>query len=333
MHADGEIWNGVNYEHPPGVRQEVRQDVPVDRTARCSASAPTAILPADPVPGQPPLDPAGLRRLPAACRPTRQHARRPRRVPGGRPAALRRRRPRRRLAGLRPPRHGRRRGSNGTDDGDPVAAYDSPREAERPDHLQAHRRRRPRIFVGDYLGPVRTPLPSTARMVPGTYRFTVRAPGYGIVRLQKTIKGTAAQTIAFDLPAQLGLARRQGATIAAGDGLNQAQPDRRRRGHQLGPDRRGAVGRRLRGDGQAREEGHRASTSSVSALLHGANADDRQRPRRPEPLHRAPRVRDLDVQRLGRQRLLREPGRRLPRIYRARPTPSPAPRRARSLPT
>ena len=76
------------------------------RCAQATAtSTPTA---GRPVPGQPPLAAAGLRRLPAPAG-CDQHARCPRRDAGRGPDAVRRRQPGRAVGRVRPPRHGQQR--------------------------------------------------------------------------------------------------------------------------------------------------------------------------------------------------------------------------------
>ena len=112
VHADGEIWNGTMWEvrqalvvevqlgvpdHEQGAEPEVR---PGDRDQHAD--------PGHPVPGQPPLAAAGLRRIPAPAG-CDEHARRSRRHAGRGPDALRRGQPGRVVGRLRPPRHGQQR--------------------------------------------------------------------------------------------------------------------------------------------------------------------------------------------------------------------------------
>ena len=100
VHADGEIWNAVNYE----VRQALvrKYDARYPSTnANLQFRCAEGDLPADRCPGQPALDPARLRRVPAPAAGD-QHARRPRRDARRRRQPLRRA-PTRRRSGTRSP--------------------------------------------------------------------------------------------------------------------------------------------------------------------------------------------------------------------------------------
>lgn len=92
--------------------------------------------------------------------------------------------------------------THGTDDVDPIPGFASPKEAEGTVTATAadystsgHPAIRATFYVGDYSARVTpiadtdpsTPLGATFAMVPGTYRFTVVAPGYGITRLTRTV--------------------------------------------------------------------------------------------------------------------------------------------------
>ena len=120
VHADGEIWSATT--STSARRWSAVRRRHARRRSRPCADGERA---ADRVPGQPPLDAAGVRRLPADGRPARQHGRRARRDARGRPDALRRRQPGAAVERLRPARPGRRRASsNATEDADPMPGFD-----------------------------------------------------------------------------------------------------------------------------------------------------------------------------------------------------------------
>ena len=112
VHADGEIWNGTQWSVRDALVKKYAKQFPYDDDAlqrKCSvATADLQPVARVELPGQPALDPAGLRRLPA---PAGRHvdARRARRDAGGRPDAVRRRRREGDVEGVRQARHGRRR--------------------------------------------------------------------------------------------------------------------------------------------------------------------------------------------------------------------------------
>ena len=112
VHADGEIWNGTQWEVRQALVKKWNAKFPYTDKAlqlRC-AQASTVQSPAAgrPVPGQPALDPAGLRRVPAPAG-RDEHARRARRDARGRPDALRRPGPQGHVDGVRQARHGQGR--------------------------------------------------------------------------------------------------------------------------------------------------------------------------------------------------------------------------------
>jgi extracellular elastinolytic metalloproteinase len=121
--------------------------------------------------------------------------------------------------------------SNGNADIDPRPSFTSPYATE------ATVRFRPvdgstavpgaQLFVGDYQGramPMADTDPATAvtdqvSLVPGTYHFLVRAPGYGHVRLAP-VTLTAGQTRNLRVPLPLNLASAAAGASASGDGIN-----------------------------------------------------------------------------------------------------------------
>ena len=107
VHSDGEIWMATNFELRQALANKYNGRYPGQgqgRAARVRERHPSC----QPLPGQPSLDPARLRRhAPHARRP--DDARRSRRHPRGRHAAVRRREPERALACVRASRHGPQR--------------------------------------------------------------------------------------------------------------------------------------------------------------------------------------------------------------------------------
>jgi extracellular elastinolytic metalloproteinase len=126
--------------------------------------------------------------------------------------------------------------SNGTEDTDPTPGFASPNEPNvavtfNPvDALTAAAIANAVIYVGDYERGV-TPIadtdagttrPNTASFVPGTYRILVRAPGYGLVRLQPALSGSTL-TLTIQMARNLA-STSSGATVVAAvsDGTNPA---------------------------------------------------------------------------------------------------------------
>ena len=99
VHADGEIWSATNYDIRQALVDEVQRRLPGVRR-RPPARLRRRHQPAEPVPGQPALGAAHVRRVPADAG-RAEHARRARCVPRRRPDALRRRQPARALGRLR----------------------------------------------------------------------------------------------------------------------------------------------------------------------------------------------------------------------------------------
>ena len=158
VHADGEIWNGTMWEVRQALVEKYNASYPYDRQGAATSAAPRPPRPSpadlgQPVPGQPPLAAADLRRLPAPAG-CDEHARRPRRDAGCRPDALRRGQPGRALGRVRPPRHGQqrldaRRATPATPRPGFVSPTSTPRHGEvRRDCTSATRRGK--VYIGDY---------------------------------------------------------------------------------------------------------------------------------------------------------------------------------------
>ncbi|HET7571891.1 MAG TPA: M36 family metallopeptidase [Gaiellaceae bacterium] len=121
------------------------------------------------------------------------------------------------------------------DDGQPTPSFASPDETNArvsfatvaADGPNAGKPVAATVYVGDYSARVTpiadtdpsTALGDTAGFVPGDYRFVVQAPGYGILKLSRTLSATA-QTLTISLPHNWA-STASGAT-AAGDGADQA---------------------------------------------------------------------------------------------------------------
>jgi hypothetical protein len=84
------------------------------------------------------------------------------------------------------------------------------------------------VFVGDYQARVTptadtdaaTSLGNTAQFVPGSYLFTVQAPGYGLVKFTRTLDA-GASTLTIELPTNWASAASD--ATASGDGVNQSK--------------------------------------------------------------------------------------------------------------
>ena len=230
-----------------GARREVRRAVPASPTRRCRRAAPRRAA-GGPVPGQPALDPAPVRRLPAhADEPV--DGRRPQRDPRRRPDALRRRRPGT-SCGPRSPgaaSAGSRRRPTApaaraasSRDTDPLPDFEAPGTANATVTFEAHdaEQRQPavqaRIYVGHYearVSPIADTDPAHRRAAgataeqprrrrrrsrPGTYEFVATAPGYGAVRFRETFAAGDEPDDHAALRAELGVEGRR-ARRATGD--------------------------------------------------------------------------------------------------------------------
>ena len=231
VHADGEIWSAANFD----VRQAF-----VNRYGAGSAAAHKACAngatPAAAVPGQPALDPAGLRLVPAARGGRGEPGRRARRVAGGRPDPLRRRQPGHHLERVRPPRarrgrvQHRRRRRSGAQLRLAVsrrrARSTSPRATPTGDPIPGAK-----LYVGHYQAravPVAdtdagTPLGTAVPMVPGTYDLVLHAPGYGHARVTGATIRRREDDAASSRRCGANLASAAAGASAAGDGINLAR--------------------------------------------------------------------------------------------------------------
>jgi hypothetical protein len=119
--------------------------------------------------------------------------------------------------------------SNGTNDADPIASFESPFADEATVTFKPvgdADGAAVQLFVGRYearTNPVAdtdpaTPLPATFRIVPGTYEFLARGNGFGTARFTAEVKSGQVRDLPVNMPENLASSA-EGAT-AAGDGLN-----------------------------------------------------------------------------------------------------------------
>ena len=183
---------------PPGAREAsgTRRSPTPTRRSSCGCAQGTrdrAPLPAEPVPGQPPLGPADVRRVPAPAG-RDDHARRPRRDARRRPDALRRREPEGHVGRVRPPRHGQGRQHAqrrlGRRDAELRLARRSRQRPGRPWPPRAGR-----LYVGRYEAratPVAdtlggTKLDAVVSLVPGRYQMLYVSASRGFQRFTLTV--------------------------------------------------------------------------------------------------------------------------------------------------
>ena len=124
-----------------------------------------------------------------------------------------------------------------------------------------------------------TPLGAAVKLVPGRYSFIARADGCGLQKFTRDVAANGAVDLAVAMPTNRASDAKD-ATIT-GDGGNQAAPDRRHGGDQLG--RRGS--RRRDGDGRRQVTVTSSSAGEqtvdrvqVSALLRAVDEGDSQEP-------------------------------------------------------
>ena len=262
VHADGEIWVAINNSVRQGLIDKYDGDFPAGNTA---LQAPVRRRRAafGELPGQPALDPARVRLVPA--RPDRtDHDRRAQLDARGRHDAVRRGEPGRDLAGLRTARARRERvpepGPRGRKSLPELrrriatrcrtSARRSSRTSRSPSTSSRSRRvTRPvnaKVYVGHYEGrasqiadtdPATTNSGSvinndaTAHFAPGHYDFLVVGKGHGFFRFSANLKEGLPVTLTARMP--LNVASAFAGATASGDGTGQGARDRRDRDDQL----------------------------------------------------------------------------------------------------
>jgi extracellular elastinolytic metalloproteinase len=110
------------------------------------------------------------------------------------------------------------------DDDQPTPGFDSPKQANANVTFAAVAKDGPNagkpvdatVFVGDYQARV-TPIAKTAAFVPATYDFVVQAPGYGLVKFSRTL-AAGNTTLTIGLPTNWASAASDAS--ASGDGVN-----------------------------------------------------------------------------------------------------------------
>ena len=119
--------------------------------------------------------------------------------------------------------------SNGSNDADPIASFRSPFANEATVTFKAvgdANGAAVQLFVGRYearSNPVAdtdpaTPLPATFEIVPGTYEFLARGPGFGAARFTMELKAGQVRDLPVNMPENLASAA--GGATATGDGIN-----------------------------------------------------------------------------------------------------------------
>ena len=288
VHADGEIWNGVNYSVRQAFVKKYGEGSP-----KLKASCADGTDPGRAVPGRAPLDPARLRRLVADGAGQRLVRRRPRRHDRGRPDPLRWSEQRPAVGRVRQPRS-RCRERRPTPTTTPTRRRASPHRPRRTSTLRFEPDKRSgaqnvKIYVGDYQAravPIAdtdpaTPLPDTASFVPGKYDFVAQAPGFGLARFSANANGPKGpgpgnKPRPVPIPMDRNLASSASGATATGDGVNQAKlidDDEGTNWAVLGPARAPVAGKAVTVD-LAGDKPVRVGRVQVSALLRPANAAD-----------------------------------------------------------
>ena len=229
VHADGEIWNGTMWEVRQALVSKYNATYPTTDKALQPALRPgdrdQHADPGHPVPGQPPLAAAGLRRRSCSSRARRAcstHATRCWRPTGCASAG-----PTRPRSGTRSPAAAwaatprrptptptSRRPASSSPKSTPATvkfAATAPTGSPAPAG---------KVYIGDYearVTPVAdtissTALSNTAKLTAGTYDVLYVAPGYGITRSTLTVKAGQAVTKSFALKPNLASAK-NGATV------------------------------------------------------------------------------------------------------------------------
>jgi len=123
--------------------------------------------------------------------------------------------------------------SNGTKDDQPTPSFESPTESNATITLNAVALNegnipvKASIFVGKYEARVTpiadtdpaTPLPNTAKFVPGTYDFIAQAPGYGHFRFTRSFTAGQVATLTIGMPTNWA-SKSKGATATATSNLS-----------------------------------------------------------------------------------------------------------------
>ena len=212
---------------PPGPgRRSGTRTFPYDRQGapaalRPGAPRPVRRCPAEPVPGQPPLGPADVRRVPAPAG-RDVDAGRPRRDARRRPDALRRRRTRR-SCGTRSPRAAWARAPRrpNADSGEPTPSFASPRSTQRHGDVPGPGRRRASTSATTRPGPPRSPTPvpqtelgrTSCSWPPAATRCCSSRAARGFKRFTVTVAAGQRTTVRLAAPRRTSPAQRHGAKV------------------------------------------------------------------------------------------------------------------------
>ena len=241
VHADGEVWNAVNYDLRQALVRKYNSQYPASNLSlqkRCN----DGILPADKCPGnrrwiQTVFDAFLLTGPGPSMLDSRDAylAADLLRYGGSLPGDINQKELWREFArnGM-----GQFASSAGSDDTDPIPSFESKVESNEAtltftDAIAADQTGTPHvnatIYVGDYearITPVAdtdpaTPLKNVLKLVPGTYNFIARAEGYGMLKFTHTLRAGMARNLVIRFSTNLA-STHQGAT-ATGDGANHEQ--------------------------------------------------------------------------------------------------------------
>jgi extracellular elastinolytic metalloproteinase len=173
--------------------------------------------------------------------------------------------------------------SNTGADTEPTASFDTPKEPNAKvsfvtvakDGLNAGLPVAANIFVGDYQARVTpladtagaTPLGNTAKFMPGTYSFVVQADGYGLVKFDRVLSA-GASTLTIALPVNWASAASDATT--SGDGVNQSKLIDDNEATNWASLSGAVAGKQVT---IALDGRHTISTARVSALLHPSTCD------------------------------------------------------------
>jgi extracellular elastinolytic metalloproteinase len=223
VHADGEIWNGVNYDLRQALVKKYDAKFPSGDAAlqlRCAdgvtgTNAPQAPLPAEQCPGnrrwiQIMFDAFLLQQGDTSMLTARDAylAADRMRFGGANQAEL--------WAAFAKRGMGASAATDTTEDNQPTPGFDSPLASNATVTL-ASNAPNATFYIGHYEARA-TPVATTSRFVPGTYDVLVRAPGYGLQRFKLTV--AAGQTVTRTFTLKQNVASKAAGASAAGAGTN-----------------------------------------------------------------------------------------------------------------
>jgi extracellular elastinolytic metalloproteinase len=223
VHADGEIWNAVNYDVRQALVKKYDAKFPSTNAAlqlRCAdgvtgGNAPAAPLPPEQCPGnrrwiQIVFDAFLLQQGDTSMLTARDAylAADRMRFGGANQAEL--------WAAFAKRGMGAGASTDTTEDDQPTPGFDSPL-ANNATVTFASNAPGATFYIGQYEARA-TPVATTTKFVPGTYDVLVRAPGYGLQRFKLTV--SAGQTVTKTFTLKQNVASKAAGASAAGDGTN-----------------------------------------------------------------------------------------------------------------